>query len=52
VALFKPVGGNVDVWLLETLRGVSNRFTFDTADDIRDGGTMGRNCSTSIWEAG
>jgi Tol biopolymer transport system component len=34
VALFRPVGGNVDIWLLETLRGVSNRFTFDTADDI------------------
>jgi Tol biopolymer transport system component len=34
VALFKPVTGNVDIWLLETLRGVSNRFTFDTADEI------------------
>jgi Tol biopolymer transport system component len=34
VVLFKPEGGNVDIWLLETIRGVSNRFTFDTADEI------------------
>ena len=34
LALFKPVSGNVDVWLLEIVRGVSNRFTFNTADEI------------------
>ena len=34
VAVFRQVNGNIDVWLLETGRGVLNRFTADLADDI------------------
>jgi serine/threonine protein kinase len=33
VALFRGVGGNIDVWLIDTGRGVPTRFTFDSADD-------------------
>src|SRR6266568_3217942 len=34
VALSGTVNGNVDVWFLETARGVFNRFTLDAADEI------------------
>ena len=34
VALFKRVGENMDIFLLETERGVLTRFTVDAADDI------------------
>jgi eukaryotic-like serine/threonine-protein kinase len=34
VALFRLVGGNVDVWLIDVGRGVPTRFTFDSADDV------------------
>jgi serine/threonine protein kinase len=34
VALYRNVNGNVDVWLLETKRGVFSRFTADPADDV------------------
>lgn len=33
IALSRTVGGNSDVWLMETLRGVLSRFTFDASDD-------------------
>jgi eukaryotic-like serine/threonine-protein kinase len=33
VALFRLVNGNVDIWLLDVVRGVPTRFTFDSADD-------------------
>jgi serine/threonine protein kinase len=33
VALYRRVGGNADVWLLDTKRGVLSRFTFDAATD-------------------
>jgi Tol biopolymer transport system component/predicted Ser/Thr protein kinase len=31
VAVNRSVAGNTDIWLLDTTRGVSNRFTFDAA---------------------
>ena len=34
VALYRAVNGNVDIWLLETRRGVFSRFTSDVADDV------------------
>jgi dipeptidyl aminopeptidase/acylaminoacyl peptidase len=34
VALYRPVNRNVDIWLLETRRGVLSRFTSDVADDV------------------
>ena len=33
-ALYRTVDGNVDIWLLETKRGVFSRFTSDAADDV------------------
>jgi len=33
VALDRQVSRNTDVWLLETIRGVATRFTFDTGQD-------------------
>jgi len=33
VALNRRVGGNTDVWLIDTARGVPRRFTFDAAVD-------------------
>ena len=33
-AVMGDLNGNVDIWLLETARGVFNRFTFDAADEI------------------
>jgi Tol biopolymer transport system component len=34
VAVFKRVNSNIDIFLLETERGLPNRFTVDLADDI------------------
>jgi Tol biopolymer transport system component len=35
VAFFREGGdGNIDIWLLETERGVFSRFTFDPANDV------------------
>jgi eukaryotic-like serine/threonine-protein kinase len=34
IALFREVSGNIDVWLIDTARGVPARFTFDSADDV------------------
>ena len=34
VAVFRNLNGNTDIWLLETARGVFNRFTVDAADEI------------------
>jgi Tol biopolymer transport system component len=34
VAIFRTVNGNTDVWLMDTLRGVPTRFTFDSAIDF------------------
>jgi serine/threonine protein kinase/Tol biopolymer transport system component len=34
VALYRGVNGNVDIWLLETKRGVFSRLTTDPADDV------------------
>ena len=34
IALFREVSGNIDVWLIDTARGVPTRFTFDSADDV------------------
>ena len=34
IALFREVIGNIDVWLIDTARGVPTRFTFDSADDV------------------
>jgi serine/threonine protein kinase len=35
VAFFRTGGdGNIDIWLLETERGVFSRFTFDPANDV------------------
>jgi serine/threonine protein kinase/Tol biopolymer transport system component len=45
VAVYRTVGGNTDIWLLDTARGVLSRFTFDAANDVNaiwspDGGRM------------
>ena len=29
IALFREVSGNIDIWLIDTARGVPTRFTFD-----------------------
>jgi Tol biopolymer transport system component len=34
VVLYRAVNGNVDIWFLETRRGVFSRFTADVADDV------------------
>ena len=34
IALFREDSGNIDVWLVDTARGVPTRFTFDSADDV------------------
>ena len=34
IALFREVIGDLDVWLIDTPRGVPTRFTFDSADDV------------------
>jgi Tol biopolymer transport system component len=34
VAFYRGVEGNVDVWLLDAIRGVASRFTTDAADDV------------------
>jgi eukaryotic-like serine/threonine-protein kinase len=34
VVLYRPVNRNVDIWLLESRRGVLSRFTSDVADDV------------------
>ena len=34
IALFRGVNRNIDVWLIDTARGVPTRFTFDSADDV------------------
>ena len=33
IALFREVNGNIDVWLIDTARGVSTRLMFDSADE-------------------
>ena len=33
VAMFRQVQGNPDVWLIDIVRGVASRFTFDIADE-------------------
>src|SRR5687768_11882367 len=34
VAMYRTVSGNTDIWLLDVLRGVFSRFTFDAAIDV------------------
>jgi len=34
VALYRTANGNVDVWLLDIVRGVLSRFTSDAANDV------------------
>jgi serine/threonine protein kinase len=34
VAFFGTLNGNADIWLVELMRGVLNRFTIDPADEI------------------
>ena len=34
VAMYRSVDANPDIWLLDTARGVMNRFTSDPADDV------------------
>src|SRR5262249_29197392 len=35
VAVQRAVNGNTDIWLLDTVRGVPTRFTFDAGQDQR-----------------
>jgi eukaryotic-like serine/threonine-protein kinase len=35
VALHRAVNGNIDIWLIDAVRGVPTRFTFDAAPDQR-----------------
>jgi Tol biopolymer transport system component len=32
--MYRTVSGNTDIWLLDLLRGVFSRFTFDAANDV------------------
>jgi Tol biopolymer transport system component len=34
VAMYRMLSGNTDIWLLDLLRGVFTRFTFDAANDV------------------
>jgi Tol biopolymer transport system component len=34
VATYRTVNGNVDVWIIDTVRGIRTRLTFETAFDI------------------
>jgi serine/threonine protein kinase/Tol biopolymer transport system component len=45
VAMYRTVSGNTDIWLLDLLRGVFSRFTFDAAIEVNaiwepDGGSI------------
>jgi serine/threonine protein kinase len=35
IALTRPINGNTDVWLIDAIRGVPTRFTFDASLDQR-----------------